>query len=64
MKNSFFIVKYNDCYGNGEDTNFEILVKNKADFKKWLKLLNEERKANGEQKESAEEFTLIPIELF
>ena len=57
---TLFVVQYNDCYGNG-DTNFEVIVKNKTDFKKWLKKHNAERDG---MKEKEEEFTLIPLNLF
>ena len=64
MKNTFYVVQYNDCYGNGDDTKIEVLVKSKADFKIWLKELNKERRSMGEIVEKSEEFNLIPIQLF
>ena len=64
MKNTFYVVQYNDCYDNGDDTKIEVLVKSKADFRTWLKELNKERRSMGESVEKAEEFNLIPIQLF
>lgn len=61
---SFFIVHYNDCYGNGDQKSNEVLVKNEAGFWKWLEERNKERVAAGEMKEQAEEFDLIPINLY
>ena len=58
------LVRYNDCYGQGTDTHDEVIVKSKADFKRWLKKHNAERKAIGGMKEGEEEFDLIEIELF
>lgn len=62
-KNQFYIVQYNDLYGNGDDTKIEVLVKNKTAFKKWLKQWNKERKGYALM-EGEEEFDLIPIKLF
>jgi hypothetical protein len=65
MKDStFYIVQYNDCYGNGDQKSNEVLVKNEAGFWKWLEERNKERVAAGEMKEQAEEFDLIPINLY
>lgn len=64
QENTFYIVKYNDIYGNGDATNIEALLKSEKDFIKWLKEHNKERKENGEQRESVEEFDVIPVELF
>lgn len=61
---SFFIVQYNDCYGNGDQKSNEVLVKNEAGFWKWLEERNKERVAAGEMEEQVEEFDLIPINLF
>ena len=58
------LVRYNDRYGNGTDTKDEVIVKSKADFKRWLKEWNSERKGMGAMKESEEEFDLIEVELF
>ena len=60
---TLYVVRYNDCYGNG-DTNLEVIVESKDDFKKWLKQHNEDRQENGEIEEYEEEFDLIPLELF
>lgn len=64
MKNLFYIVMYNDLYGNGEDKHFECIVKSKEDFEKWLSIRNEEREEQDEMEEDIEEFDLIPINLF
>jgi len=60
---TLYVVRYNDCYGNG-DSNLEVIVESKDDFKKWLKQHNEDREENGEIEENEEEFDLIPLELF
>jgi hypothetical protein len=62
--NTFYIVQYNDKYGNGKNKSFEILVKDKQVFEDWLKAHNQEREEEGEMEESADEFDLIPINLF
>jgi hypothetical protein len=62
-KNTFYIVEYNDCYGNG-DRQIEILVRNEQEFLRWLEIRNKERADAGELVEDLEEFDLIPIELF
>jgi hypothetical protein len=61
--NTFYIVEYNDCYGNG-DRQIEVLVRNEQEFLRWLELRNKERADAGELIEDVEEFDLIPIELF
>jgi phosphopantetheine adenylyltransferase len=63
-ENTFYIVQYNDRYGNGNDKSYECIVKSKDDFLKWLKEHNKERKGMGAMPESAEEFDLIPINLW
>jgi hypothetical protein len=62
-ENTFYIVQYNDCYGNGERQN-EVLVKSEKEFWRWLKKHNKERVESGEMEEQVEEFDLIPITLF
>jgi hypothetical protein len=64
MSNTFYIVQYNDKYGNGNDKHFECIVKDKQDFERWLKAHNEEREDDGEIEEGADEFDLIQINLF
>ena len=64
QEQTFYIVKYNDVYGNGDDTSIEVLLKSEKDFMKWLEEHNKEREKNGEQRESIEEFDVIPIQLF
>jgi hypothetical protein len=62
--NTFYIVEYNDCYGNGDQKSNEVLVRNEQEFLLWLELRNKERADAGELIEDVEEFDLIPIELF
>jgi len=65
MENStFYIVEYNDCYGNGDQKSNEVLVRNEQEFLRWLEIRNKERADAGELIEDVEEFDLIPIELF
>lgn len=61
---TFYVVQYNDCYGNGDDKSLEVIVESHNDFKEWLKQRNEEREEYGECEESEEEFNLIPLNLF
>jgi len=63
-KNTFYIVEYNDCYGNGDQKSNEVLVRNKQEFLRWLEIRNKERADAGDLVEDMEEFDLIPIELF
>jgi hypothetical protein len=63
-KNTFYIVEYNDCYGNGDQKSNEVLVRNEQEFLRWLEIRNKERADAGELVEDMEEFDLIPIELF
>lgn len=63
-ENTFYIVQYNDKYGNGKNKSFEVLIKDMQVFEDWLKARNEERKEEGEIEEGADEFNLIPINLF
>lgn len=58
-----WVVRYNDCYGNGDDIRIEVVLHSEKDFKKWLKEHNRERKEMGEMKENKEEFDLIPVNL-
>lgn len=58
---TFYIVQYNDRYGNGDDKKIECIVKDKTTFKKWLKEHNSMRDAEPEK---ADEFDLIPIKLY
>jgi hypothetical protein len=62
--NTFYIVEYNDRYGNGDDKKIECIVKNKTAFNKWLKEHNQERRGMGAQSEKKEEFDLIPVNLY
>jgi hypothetical protein len=63
MKNKYYVVQYNDCYGNG-DTKLEVIVKNKSGFKNWLKEHNKQRRDMGEKGENSEEFDLIELNFF
>jgi hypothetical protein len=63
-KETYYIVQYNDRYGNGNDKVYECIVKNKTGFKKWLKEHNAQRRAMGESGEHSEEFDLIPVNLY
>lgn len=64
MSNTFYIVQYNDKYGNGDDKKIETLVRDKQGFEDWLKTHNTTRYLDGEMEEGADEFDLIPISLF
>ena len=63
-ENTFYIVQYNDRYGNGTDKKIECIVKSKIDFLKWLKEHNDEREGMDAMVENAEEFDLIPVNLW
>jgi hypothetical protein len=65
MENTtYYIVQYNDRYGNGNDKFNECIVESEKDFKRWLKQYNKERVADGNEPEGEEEFDLLPINLF
>lgn len=64
MSNQFYIVQYNDRYGNGNNKVLETLVKDKQGFENWLKFHNAQRHIDGNLPEGEEEFNLIPINLF
>jgi len=61
---TYYIVQYNDMYGNGTDKKIECIVKDEDGFNKWFEEHNNEREEMGEEPESREEFTLIPVNLF
>ena len=62
---NYFIVQYNDCYGNGDNKKLETIVQNYEQFLEWLKKHNEERISDGfSYEEEIEEFSLIPVEMF
>jgi plasmid maintenance system killer protein len=63
-KNTFYIVQYNDCYGNGNNKKIETLVKDEKGFNSWLNQHNHMRILMDEQAEGKNEFDLIPINLF
>lgn len=60
-ENTFYIVQYNDRYGNGDDKKIECIVKDEDGFNKWFEEHNNEREGMGEYPENREEFTLIPV---
>ena len=60
MEKQFYIVQYNDCYGNGDDKAIEGLIESKEDFDAWLEQHNKERDITDDEVE----FDLIPIILF
>lgn len=69
MTKTFYVVQYNDCYGNGNDQKLEVIVESHEQFLDWLKKHNEERKQdylNDDDfiEETTEEFNLIPLQLF
>ncbi len=69
MVKTLYVVEYNDCYGNGTDKKLEVIVENHNQFLEWLKEHNENRRMdylNDDDfvEESAEEFNLIPLNLF
>ena len=62
MTKTLYVVQYNDCYGNGDKKNLEVIVENRNHFLEWLDEHNESR--GGSEPETEEEFTLIPLNLF
>ena len=63
MNNTFYIVQYNDRYGNGNKI-LETLVRDEKSFQDWLKFHNAQRDIDGNELEQEDEFDLIPISLF
>jgi len=68
---TIYVVKYNDCYGNGNNTWLEVIVESLEDFFKWLEVHNQKR-ANDQNLniddddfiyEGQEQFDLIPLSL-
>ncbi len=64
MSKTYYIVQYNDCYGNGDNKSIEALVESKEDFNHWFEQHNKDRENDGNEPECEDEFDLIPIELF
>lgn len=69
MTKTFYVIQYNDCYGNGYTKKLEAIVESYEQFLEWLKKHNEERKADYLEddeylEETPEEFNLIPLQLF
>jgi hypothetical protein len=68
---TYYVVQYNDCYGNG-DTNLEVIVESHEDFLKWLEVHNKERADSQDLEvddedfcyEGEEQFDLIPLTLY
>jgi len=67
---TLYVVRYNDCYGNGDD-QLEVIVESHEDFLKWLEIHNQERADLQDLEvddedfcyEGEEEFDLIPLDL-
>ena len=63
---TLYVVRYNDCYGNG-DEQLEVIVKSREDFLKWLEIHNDSRREDDEDEyfcyEGEKEFDLIPLNL-
>ena len=57
-----YVVRYNDCYGNG-DKKLEVIVECHEDFLKWLEVHNQERVDDQDVYEGEEQFDLIPLYL-
>ena len=64
MEKTFYIIQYNDKWGNGDNKSYEGLLEKKEDFDAWLQQHNDEREHNGDDAEDEDEFDLIPINLF
>jgi hypothetical protein len=69
MVKTLYVVEYNDCYGNGTDKKLEVIVETHNQFLEWLKEHNENRRMDYLDdddfvEENAEEFNLIPLNLF
>lgn len=65
---TLYVVEYNDCYGNG-DESLEVIVESYEDFLQWLEKHNEERKSDYLDdddciEETEEEFNLIELNLY
>ena len=64
---TLYVVRYNDCYGNG-DEQLEVIVKSREDFLKWLEIHNDSRREDDDDDddfcyEGEEQFDLIPLNL-
>jgi hypothetical protein len=67
---NLYVVRYNDCYGNG-DEKLEVIVESHKDFLKWLEVHNQERSDLQDLDiddddfcyETEEQFDLIPLDL-
>jgi len=62
MTKTLYVVQYNDCYGNGDKKNLEVIVENRNHFLEWLDEHNESR--GGSEPEGKEEFNLIPLNFY
>ena len=58
---TLYLVTYNDCYGNGDDTSVEGITN---DPDKWLEEHNQGRENDGEEPEHKEEFDFERISLY
>ena len=64
MKKTFYVVEYNDCYGNGT-RELKVIVESHKDFLDWLqKHNNAKRTAFRDNNDTEAEFNLIPLELY
>lgn len=64
MEKKFFAVEYTDKYNSGQDRKIEVILQSEKDFKKWIRQHNEERLKDGEIPESADDFSITPVNLF
>jgi hypothetical protein len=55
------LIRYNDCYGNGDSKTIEGYVNHETEFYTWLEERNKTREEEGECTEGAEEFDLIEL---
>lgn len=60
-----YVIKYNDCYGNGDNTSIEGVIENQEDFPKWLEEHNKAREdGDNTLPESEEEFDIITTTMY
>jgi len=66
-----YIIKYNDRFGNGDDTSIDGVIKNQEDFPKWLENRNKLRSEGVTDEEeledlieTAEEFDIISTTMY
>jgi len=61
---TIYLIKYNDCYGNGDESYIECAITEKKYFKDWLNEHNKDREFDGNEPEGEEEFDLIEYKIF